>query len=88
MKPEEPKELTRMQRKMQRIFGATKNSSGLFVQGFKMGAVVGCSFGGLIGTYYAIQTRQFAYIPMSMLGSGFSMGFFMAMGMTIRGSEI
>ena len=53
-----------------------------------MGAVVGGCFGGVLGTYYALSTRSFSYIPVSMIGSGLSMGFFMGMGMTIRGSEM
>ena len=88
LKDPEPVELTRMQRKFRRIFGAGKNTSTLFVSGFQMGAMVGCTFGGVLGTYYAITARSVAFIPMSMVGSGISMGFFMGMGMVIRGSEL
>lgn len=88
LKDPEPVELTRMQRKMRRIFGAGQNTSKLFVTGFQMGAMVGCTFGGVLGLYYAITARSFAFIPMSMLGSGVSMGFFMGMGMVIRASDM
>jgi len=50
-KKEQPLELTRMQRKFQRIFGAAGNTSTLFLQGFKMGAMVGCGFGGVLGAW-------------------------------------
>ena len=55
-----------------------------FLQGFKMGFIVGSVFGGLMGTYYAITYRQFMMIPMSALGSGGSFGFFMGIGMIMR----
>jgi hypothetical protein len=84
--PVQEVELTRMQRKMRRIFGAGKNSTAMFVQGFKMGGAVGCCFGGLLGSYYAFKMRSFSVLPVSMFGSAMSMGFFMGMGMMIRGS--
>jgi hypothetical protein len=84
--PVEEKELTRMQRKMRRIFGAGKQSTAMFVQGFKMGGAVGCCFGGLLGAFYAFKMRSFSVLPVSMFGSAMSMGFFMGMGMMIRGS--
>ena len=49
-----------------------------------MGAVVGGIFGGLTGLYYAVQTRSLMYIPMIMLTSGGSFGFFMGVGMIMR----
>ena len=73
-----------MQRKMKRLFGSGKATSGLFLTGFQMGALVGGAFGGLIGIYQAYQMRSFAIIPMSMIGSGVSFGFFMGLGMTFR----
>jgi Reactive mitochondrial oxygen species modulator 1 len=69
---------------MKRIFGAMSNTKTMFLQGFKMGAVVGGIFGGLTGLYYAIQTRSFMYIPMIALTSGGSFGFFMGVGMIMR----
>ena len=53
-----------------------------------MGALVGGAFGGVMGTYQAIQFRSFAVIPMAMIGSGVSFGFFMGLGMTIRSQEM
>lgn len=49
-----------------------------------MGFIVGGIFGGLMGLYYAVTTRQIMYIPMSAIGSGCSFGFFMGIGMIIR----
>ena len=77
-----------MQRKFRRIFGFSKMTSQMFMNGFMMGSMVGGAFGGMIGTYFAIQQRQIMYIPMSAFGSAMSMGFFMGMGMMIRGSGI
>jgi len=51
-----------------------------------MGGMVGAGFGGVVGTMYAVKYKTFSIIPVTMLGSGISMGFFMGMGMTIRGS--
>ena len=48
------KELTRMQRKFNRIFGFSKMTSQMFMNGFMMGGMVGGAFGGMIGTYFAI----------------------------------
>ena len=50
-KEEKPVELTRMQRKMNRIFGSGQATSKLFIGGFQMGAMVGGAFGGVIGIY-------------------------------------
>ena len=69
---------------MKRIFGAAGDLKNAFLQGFKMGAMVGGIFGGLTGLYYAITTRSFMYIPMIALTSGASFGFFMGMGMIMR----
>lgn len=75
---------TRMERKFARIFGSTASSTGNFYMGFKMGALVGAGFGGVMGTYQAVQMRSFMVIPISMIASGVSFGFFMGLGMTIR----
>lgn len=71
-------------RKMKRIFGAVGDTKTKFIQGFKMGAVVGGIFGGLMGLYMFITTRQFIYIPISAITSGGSFGFFMGLGMVMR----
>lgn len=74
----------RFTRKMKRLFGTVGQMKTMFFQGFKMGAVVGGIFGGLTGLYYAFQTRSFMYIPMIMLTSGGSFGFFMGVGNIMR----
>ena len=75
---------TRMERKYTRMFGAAGNTSFLFAQGFKMGAAVGCGFGGVFGCYQAYATRNILVIPLAMIMSGGSFGFFMGLGMTFR----
>ena len=70
------------------MFGSAGSTSQTFITGFKMGALVGGAFGGVIGTYQAIQMRSFAVIPMAMVGTGVSFGFFMALGLTIRSGEM
>ena len=79
---------TRLERKFNRIFGSAGQTTQTFVTGFKMGALVGGAFGGVMGTYQAIQMRSFLVIPMAMIGSGVSFGFFMGLGMTIRTQEM
>jgi len=69
---------------MKRIFGAAGQAQAQFLQGFKMGAIVGGIFGGLTGVYYAYQTKSFLVIPMVALTSGGSFGFFMGVGMIMR----
>jgi hypothetical protein len=49
-----------------------------------MGALVGAGFGGVLGAYQAVQMRSFLVMPISMIVSGGSFGFFMGLGMTIR----
>ena len=69
---------------MKRIFGAAGQAQTQFLQGFKMGAMVGGIFGGITGLYYAYQTRSLLVIPMIALSSGGSFGFFMGVGMIMR----
>jgi Reactive mitochondrial oxygen species modulator 1 len=69
---------------MKRIFGAAGQAQTQFLQGFKMGAIVGGIFGGLTGIYYAYQTKSLLVIPMVALTSGGSFGFFMGVGMIMR----
>lgn len=89
MKPENKEvQLTRMQRKMKRLFGSGQATSKLFFTGFQMGAMVGGAFGGILGTWQAIQMRSMMMIPISMIGSGVSFGFFMGLGMTFRAGEM
>ena len=81
---EAKREPTLMERKIKRIFGGVGNAGMMFQQGFKLGATVGGIFGGLIGTFYAISSRQILILPMSMIGTGCSFGFFMGIGMILR----
>jgi len=89
MRPENKEvELTRMQRKMKRLFGSGKATSNLFITGFQMGFMVGGAFGSILGLWQAIQMRSFLVLPMSVIGSGVSFGFFMGLGMTFRSSDM
>ena len=52
--------------------------------GFMMGGTVGAVMGGLTGSYFAYQHRQFSLIPLMALTSGGSFGFFMGIGAVLR----
>ena len=75
---------TRWERKMNRIFGEAAEIRKNFFMGFMMGGCVGCLMGGLTGTYFAMQYRQFSLIPIMALTSGGSFGFFMGIGAIMR----
>eukprot|EP00806_Schmidingerella_arcuata_P006723 Macronucleus_7132.p2 GENE.Macronucleus_7132~~Macronucleus_7132.p2 ORF type:complete len:127 (+),score=14.84 Macronucleus_7132:1-381(+) len=79
---------TRIERKFKRIFGAAGQTSNLFVTGFKMGALVGGGFGAAIGTYQAVKMRNFAVIPLAMVGTGFSFGCTMGLSAMIRSGDM
>lgn len=81
---EKEKKPTRFQRKMNRIFGTGQATSTLFLTGFMTGGAVGGIFGGLMGVIQAVRMRSFMVIPISMIATGTSFGFFMGLGMTIR----
>jgi len=49
-----------------------------------MGGMVGCGFGCVLGCVQAYQTRSLLVIPLTMVASGGSFGFFMGLGMTLR----
>ena len=78
---------TRWERKMNRIFGEATAIRKNFFMGFMMGGCVGCMMGGLTGTYFALQYRQFSLIPIMALTSGGSFGFFMGIGAIMRAGE-
>lgn len=84
IKPDEPAPPTRIERKMKRIFGSGKTATATFTTGFMAGAAVGGMMGTAVGCYQAYQMRSFLPIPVSILASGTSFGFFMGLGMTIR----
>ena len=52
-----------------------------------MGGTIGGIFGGVMGVYQAIQMRSFLPIPLAMIASGGSFGFFMGLGMTLRTAQ-
>tara|TARA_B110000285_G_C14630020_1_gene382954 strand:+ start:73 stop:399 length:327 start_codon:yes stop_codon:yes gene_type:complete len=76
--------LTRWERKKKRIMGESTTLKKNFGMGFLMGGSVGALMGGLTGTYFAYQYKQFSLIPMMMLTSGASFGFFMGIGAIMR----
>ena len=86
MKEEEEKNrpLTKWERKKARIFGESKTMQKNFLVGFAMGGGIGACMGGIMGTYAAITYRQMSIIPMAMLSSGCSFGFFMGLGAVLR----
>jgi hypothetical protein len=83
-KEKEKRALTRMERKWDRMTGATGQSFNNFKMGFMMGSMVGGGFGAVMGAYQAYATRQLLMIPLTMIASGGSFGFFMGLGMTFR----
>ncbi len=54
------------------------------VLGFKLGALIGGTFGTVIGAYYSFAYRSIIYLPAFALSSGMSFGFFMAIGTVVR----
>ena len=85
---EKNRPLTRWERKKKRILGESTVLKRNFGMGFLMGGSVGALMGGLTGTYFAYQYRQFSLIPMMMLTSGCSFGFFMGIGAIMRSGEM
>ena len=87
LEAEKNRPLTRWERKKKRILGESGNMGKNFTMGFMMGGAVGCLMGGMTGTYFALQYRQFSLIPLMMLTSGGSFGFFMGVGAVMRAGE-
>ena len=88
LEAEKNRPLTRWERKKKRILGESTVLKRNFGMGFLMGGSVGALMGGLTGTYFAYQYRQFSLIPMMMLTSGCSFGFFMGIGAIMRSGEM
>ena len=66
------------------MFGGANDVKKLFTTGFMTGSMVGCTFGGCLGIFYAIQTRSFWTFPAVALTTGASFGFFMGIGAIFR----
>ena len=84
-KEKKVRELTRMEKKWARMTGSTGASFNNFKMGFMMGSMVGGGFGAVMGCYQAYVNRTLLLIPLTMIASGGSFGFFMGLGMTFRG---
>lgn len=77
----------RLAAKFNRVKKAFSGDNGIgprFVMGFKMGAMVGAAFGTIMGVVFAIQSRNFLVVPISMGSMALSFGFFMGIGSSIR----
>ena len=85
---EKNRPLTRWERKKKRVLGESNELKRSFFTGFMMGGAVGAMMGGLTGTYFAFQYRQFSLIPMMALTSGGSFGFFMGIGAVMRSGQM
>jgi hypothetical protein len=57
-------------------------------QSFLMGSMVGGGFGLVFGLYNAITYKSFLVLPIAVITSGASFGFFMACGSLIRTSPM
>jgi hypothetical protein len=51
---EAEREPTLFEKKMKRMFGGANDVKRLFISGFMTGSMVGCTFGGVMGIFYAI----------------------------------
>jgi len=72
------------QRKWNQLKGKFKHQKAALKQGFMMGAMVGGGMGLVMGLYAAVQYRSIIVLPISILASAGSFGFFMACGTLIR----
>ena len=85
------KEEGRLAVKYRRIKGVIFGESGVttkFVQGFKMGFIVGGMFGGVTGLGTWFKTGSFLYFPLMAVISGGSFGFFLGVGTVVRTQEL
>lgn len=74
-------------RKMRLLKGKSKEMFANFTNGFLIGALVGGSFGSIIGLYTAVVNRSFLLLPLSAIISSASFGFFLGVGSMIRNDE-
>ena len=69
---------------MKRMFGGANDVKRLFLNGFLTGSMVGCTFGSILGIFYAVTTRSFMTFPIVAISTGASFGFFMGIGAIFR----
>lgn len=74
--------------RIKRTFTGDGGFSERFFMGAKMGFMVGGIFGGLAGVMGFMRTGQFLYVPVSILISGLSFGFFLGVGTIVRSDSI
>lgn len=87
-KPKDPKAKSRWQKKRERILGAAGDMRNKFILGFKLGGIIGGTFGTVIGAYYSFAYRSLIYLPAFAISSGMSFGFFMAIGTIVRSDSL
>jgi Reactive mitochondrial oxygen species modulator 1 len=73
-----------LSKKMARMFGTSNEMKGVMLNGFKSGAILGGIIGMVFGVGLAVKSKSFAVIPLAMVTSAASFGFFMCIGATIR----
>ena len=78
---------TARSRKWRQFRSKLTEAKGTMQTGFMMGCIVGGGFGGIVGLYYAISHRSFLILPVSIVSSGLSFGFFLMCGSLIRSSD-
>ena len=61
--------------------------SSKFFMGMKMGFMIGGIFGGLMGLVTYARSRNFLHIPIMIVATGGSFGFFLGIGTLVR-SEV
>eukprot|EP00357_Protocruzia_adherens_P029669 CAMPEP_0114994634 /NCGR_PEP_ID=MMETSP0216-20121206/13252_1 /TAXON_ID=223996 /ORGANISM="Protocruzia adherens, Strain Boccale" /LENGTH=153 /DNA_ID=CAMNT_0002358525 /DNA_START=29 /DNA_END=490 /DNA_ORIENTATION=+ len=75
---------SRWARKKARFSSKLGEKSETMKQGFKMGFMIGGGLGAALGTYQAIVTRSLLPIPLFVVTSGVSFGFFLSIGTIVR----
>lgn len=74
-------------RKLRLLRGKSQEMYANFSNGFLIGALVGGSFGTIIGLYTAVVNRSLLMLPLSAVISAASFGFFLGVGSMIRNQE-
>ena len=73
-----------MKKKLNRMFGTSTEVKALIINGFKTGAILGSAIGLVFGLGISLKSKNFMILPMAVLSSAASFGFFMSIGATIR----